>query len=103
MLHNKVLEPDEQLMCYDYVYYVGAMKVSLGAASPYRSSPFPAQTWEFDFSYAPSWRFVGRYLHFTKSIEDLTSSYVNQLFGLPPDEQIPAVSFAAVRQGFRRG
>lgn len=27
--HHLVIEPDEHLLCYDYLYYVGAAKVSL--------------------------------------------------------------------------
>lgn len=51
-----------------------------------------SQTWELEFTYSPSWRYVGRYLHFTPAIEELARSYVNQVLGLPPTEQTPPVS-----------
>ncbi|KAI0346571.1 hypothetical protein BDW22DRAFT_772681 [Trametopsis cervina] len=81
-LHHTRLDPDEHLLCYDYLYYVGAQVTS-----------------EYDFTYSPAWRSVGTFLHFTKSVEDVTRAYVNRALGLPQSAELPAYITIHVRHG----
>ena len=47
---------------------------------------------EWDYAYAPAWRYVGRYLHWTERIEIIADSYLRDTLDLSNDEQIPPVS-----------
>lgn len=49
---------------------------------------------EYDAEYAPAWRFVGTYLHWTEHVEQLASLYVLRILGLPEDSNVPPVSIA---------
>ncbi|KAF9041716.1 hypothetical protein BDZ89DRAFT_1060087 [Hymenopellis radicata] len=70
--NNVSLAPDEQLLCYDYLYYVCAQ-----------------QPYEYDFEYSPAWRFVAQYMHFTPALEKLANTYINRAIGIPDDEPTP--------------
>ena len=62
------------------------------------------QAGEWDLSYAPQWRHVGRHLHWTKAIQSLAHQYVNEVFGLPEDEPTPPVrTFFFLFSGYRVG
>lgn len=65
-LNGVTLPPDEQMLCYDYLYYVCALE-------PY----------EYDKDYSPAWRYVGQYLHWVEPIQKLANLYLNRAFGLP--------------------
>ncbi|EED85211.1 predicted protein [Postia placenta Mad-698-R] len=80
--HQAVLAPDEQVLCYDYVYYVCAQ-----------------QSWEFDFDYSPAWRFVGKHLRWTRGLDAIAASYVRRAFGLPEDAETPSYIAIHVRHG----
>ncbi|KAF5385096.1 hypothetical protein D9615_001270 [Tricholomella constricta] len=56
--NHVLLPPDEQMLCYDYLYYVCA------------NQPF-----EMEFDYSPAWRFVGKYLYWSSTIEKLANQY----------------------------
>ncbi|KZP28811.1 hypothetical protein FIBSPDRAFT_728362 [Athelia psychrophila] len=60
-LHNVMLPPDEQMLCYDYLYYVCALQ------------PFE---WEYDYS--PAWRFSAQHMRWTNWLEELSDWYVRQ-------------------------
>ncbi|KAI0690914.1 hypothetical protein BC835DRAFT_1280090 [Cytidiella melzeri] len=81
-LHGAVVDPDEQLLCYDYLYYVGSHE------------------WlEYDYEYSPGWRYVGTHLHWTKHIRDLAEQYVNRALGQPVDQPAPPYISIHVRHG----
>ena len=50
---------------------------------------------EFEHDYAPAWRFVGTYMHWTPEIEELTRAYVRRAFELADDAEVPPVSLIA--------
>ncbi|KAI0706099.1 hypothetical protein BC835DRAFT_1260723 [Cytidiella melzeri] len=79
---GEVLDPDEHVVCYDYLYYACAAKSS-----------------EYDYEYAPQWRDVGVHLHWTQKIQTLTTQYVNRVFGLPEDGPMPDYITVHVRHG----
>jgi hypothetical protein len=47
---------------------------------------------EYEYEYAPAWRFVGRYLHWTERIEQIAASYLRELFNMDESTSIPPVS-----------
>ncbi|KAJ3568045.1 hypothetical protein NP233_g5974 [Leucocoprinus birnbaumii] len=73
--HHVLLPPDEQLLCYDYLYYVCAH-----------------QPFEFEFDYSPAWRYVGQYLRWTPRLEAIADSYVRRTLGTPEGSPTPPVS-----------
>ncbi|KAI0785042.1 hypothetical protein C8Q75DRAFT_723287 [Abortiporus biennis] len=83
-IHHATLDPDEQLLCYDFLFYACTL----------------AGTNEWEMDYAPQWRFVGRHLHWTSRIESIAASYVKRVFGLPADEgAVPPYITIHVRHG----
>lgn len=81
-LHGALLDPDEDLLCYDYLYYVGAH-----------------QWLEYDFEYAPAWRDIGTNLHWTGEMKALADQYLNRAFGLPVNQPPPPYIAVHVRHG----
>jgi len=80
--HHVSLPPDQQLLCYDYLYYVCA------------NQPF-----EFDFDYSPAWRFVGQHMRWAPKIEKLADEYVRKAIGLEEDQNTPKWIAVHVRHG----
>ncbi|RDB28949.1 hypothetical protein Hypma_015821 [Hypsizygus marmoreus] len=80
--NHVLLPPDEQLLCYDYLYYVCA------------NQPF-----EFEFDYSPAWRFVGQYMYWTPTIERLADQYVRRAIGAAEDHPTPPYIAIHVRRG----
>ncbi|KAK1233665.1 hypothetical protein PQX77_003160 [Marasmius sp. AFHP31] len=70
--HQHTLPPDEQMLCYDYLYYVGAQ-----------------QSWEFEKDYSPVWRHVARHMHWAPRVTKLADEYVNRALGLKESEITP--------------
>ncbi|KAJ7089795.1 hypothetical protein B0H15DRAFT_930626 [Mycena belliarum] len=81
-VHRLSLPPDEQMLCYDYLYYVGANN---------------AYEWESD--YGPAWRFVGRHMHWTPKILELAERYVREALVVAPYEPTPPYIAVHVRHG----
>ncbi|TBU63759.1 hypothetical protein BD310DRAFT_808030 [Dichomitus squalens] len=81
-LHNAVLDPEEHVLCYDYLYYACAQ-----------------QSYEYDFDYAPMWRYVLRHFHWTQRIELITQQYVREVFELPPGTNMPPFIAVHIRHG----
>jgi hypothetical protein len=61
---NLTVNPDEQMLCYDYLYYVCAH-----------------QAYEYDFDYSPAWRYAMQFVHFTPTLEQLADAYVRRAIG----------------------
>ena len=90
-LHGAVVNPDDHLLCYDYLYYVGGHQVGCLEFHSYFKPLTVLQWFEFDYEYGPAWRDVGRHLHWTEDIEDLAVQYVNRALGLPIGHSAPPV------------
>ncbi|KAL0572931.1 hypothetical protein V5O48_009044 [Marasmius crinis-equi] len=71
-LHHATLPPDEQMLCYDFVYYVAAQ-----------------QSWEFEKDYSPTWRHVAQHLHWSPRLTKLADEYVNRALGLSENAPTP--------------
>ncbi|KAI0964013.1 hypothetical protein AcW1_000933 [Taiwanofungus camphoratus] len=80
--HQARLEPDDQVLCYDYLYYVCAQ-----------------QSFEFEYDYAPAWRYVARHFRWTQQIEDIVALYVRHALSLPRTAELPPYIAVHVRHG----
>jgi len=80
------LQPDAQLLCYDFPYYVGSHR------------PF-----EIEEQIRPAWRFVGKHLHWAPQIQALGDAYLRRAFGLGPKDRVPPyIALHVRRQDFYR-
>lgn len=79
------LPPDEQITCFDYLYYI-------------TSSSEVAYEWER--SWSPPWIQVGKYLHFTDDLVEIVGGYLRRVFessdGIPPVRFYPNCSLPLV-------
>lgn len=68
---------DTQLACFDELYY------ATSGVKPF----------EWQYTWAPAWRFIGRNLYFTRAIQELARAYILRSFGLArgPDTILPTV------------
>jgi hypothetical protein len=80
--HRVKLPPDEQVLCYDYLYYVCAL-----------------QPYEFDFDHSPAWLFVGQHMHWTSRLENLADEYLRRAFGTEQNETTPHWIAIHIRHG----
>ncbi|PPR02698.1 hypothetical protein CVT26_009801 [Gymnopilus dilepis] len=80
--HHVKLPPDEHVLCYDYLYYVGAR-----------------QPYEFDFDHSPAWNFVGQHMHWTARLKALADQYLRQAFETPENEATPPWIAIHIRHG----
>ncbi|KAG8962151.1 hypothetical protein FRC05_005492 [Tulasnella sp. 425] len=69
--------PDNQVACFDNLYWV-----------------WQKQVWEWETDPCPTWEAVGKHLHFTKEADEIATLYLQKLFGLEVDEEVP--SFIAI-------
>ncbi|EIN11023.1 hypothetical protein PUNSTDRAFT_85524 [Punctularia strigosozonata HHB-11173 SS5] len=79
-IHKAKLDPDEHMLCYDFLYYVTLNK-----------------PWEWDTDYAPMWREVVKHFRWTSKMEDLARTSLRATFGLPEQETIPPFISVHVR------
>ncbi|KAF5321847.1 hypothetical protein D9619_001469 [Psilocybe cf. subviscida] len=78
------LTPDTQLACFDSLYYVTS----------------GVREFEWQRSWSPAWREVGRHLTFTREMQALARSYMTRAFGLPAGtEHIPPFIALHIRHG----
>ncbi|TFK90807.1 hypothetical protein K466DRAFT_583411 [Polyporus arcularius HHB13444] len=80
--HNVSLDPDDHLLCFDYLYYACSQ-----------------QSYEYDYDYAPQWRKVLRYFRWTRRIDMMAALYVKQIFGLELEAELPPYIAVHVRHG----
>ncbi|KAJ7665222.1 hypothetical protein DFH06DRAFT_1323617 [Mycena polygramma] len=69
--HRQSLPPDEHLLCFDLLYYMGT------------------QDNEIARDYSPAWRYVGQHMRWTAALEQLGHQYVRHTLQLHADEPIP--------------
>ncbi|CAK5271135.1 unnamed protein product [Mycena citricolor] len=81
LLHAS-LPPDEQLLCFDNLYWATNLE-------PH----------EMEHDYSTAWRFVGRHLHWNPRIEALAARYVRRTLGLARARPIPPYISVHARRG----
>ncbi|KAH9485533.1 hypothetical protein JR316_0002443 [Psilocybe cubensis] len=75
--------PESQLSCFDTMYYATS----------------GAKAFEWQYSWSPVWRTVGRHVRFTREIEDLGYQYLSNVFGLDEAEEVPPFIIVHIRRG----
>ncbi|KAG1885499.1 hypothetical protein F4604DRAFT_1890272 [Suillus subluteus] len=73
---------DDQLLCFDYLYYVGAQNA-----------------WEWESDYSPAWRFVGQHMHWNASLERLADEHARRAMNVPINEPTPPYISIHIRHG----
>ena len=69
------LPPDEQMSCFDYLYYITSSEVAF----------------EWERSWSPPWVQVAKYLRFTDDLVQIVEGYLRRVFGT--SDGIPPVRF----------
>ncbi|KAF7347413.1 hypothetical protein MVEN_01497200 [Mycena venus] len=83
--HQLSLPPDDQLLCFDFLYYVAAQE------------PF-----EIGLDYSPAWRYVGQYMRWTAALERLADEYVRYALRIAASDPIPPfIAIHARRDDFQ--
>ncbi|KZS96052.1 hypothetical protein SISNIDRAFT_451729 [Sistotremastrum niveocremeum HHB9708] len=75
------LEPDTQLFCVDFLYYMASFK-----------------TGEWGEDHSPVWNTIGTYIHWSRSMTALATQYINIALGLPAEGSIPPYIGVHVRR-----
>ncbi|EIN12872.1 hypothetical protein PUNSTDRAFT_131104 [Punctularia strigosozonata HHB-11173 SS5] len=81
--HGVSLDPDDHLLCFDFLYYV--------TAGP--------ELFEYEHDYSPAWNHVVSKLRFTPQVEEIARKYIRKTFGLKSNEPIPPYIALHVRHG----
>ncbi|KAG1838331.1 hypothetical protein C8R48DRAFT_666854 [Suillus tomentosus] len=80
--HQVSLPPDDQLLCFDYLYYMGAQNA-----------------WEWESDYGPTWRFVGQHMRWNASLESLANEHARRAMNVPVNEPTPPYISIHIRHG----
>ncbi|KAG1754887.1 uncharacterized protein EDB91DRAFT_1276371 [Suillus paluster] len=80
--HQVSLPPDDQVLCFDYLYYIGAQNA-----------------WEWESDYSPAWRYVGQHMHWNTSLERLADAHARRAMNVPVDEPTPPYIAIHIRHG----
>lgn len=70
-----MLEPDERLMCFDFMYFIGAQDHD--------------EWWE---EWSPAWHMVGKHTRWEKNLEKLAVGYIQRALGVEESDEVPRVS-----------
>jgi hypothetical protein len=78
------LPPDEQMTCFDYLYFITSSSVAF----------------EWEHSWSPSWVQVAKYLRFTDDLVEIVEGYLRRVFesgdDIPPVRLYPDYSLSLV-------
>ncbi|CAK5273569.1 unnamed protein product [Mycena citricolor] len=78
-----VLPPDQQVLCYDNLYWAN-----------------DHEQHELEKSdYSPAWRFVGHHLHWSNKLQDIGDMYIREALGVPATDPIPPYIAVHARHG----
>ncbi|KAL1741194.1 hypothetical protein HDZ31DRAFT_67174 [Schizophyllum fasciatum] len=66
------LLPDEQLMCFDFLYYASVLN-----------------TYEYEHDYSPAWNAVAAHMHWEPKLQALADSYLRKTFGVSEHDDVP--------------
>lgn len=80
--HQVSLLPDDQLLCFDFLYFIGAQR-----------------PWEWELDYSPAWRFVGQHMRWNASMERLADAHARRAMKVPGNEPTPPYISIHIRHG----
>ncbi|KAG8751146.1 hypothetical protein FRC12_012582 [Ceratobasidium sp. 428] len=81
---GKKMDPDDQLLCFDLLYYTGVMET--------------APAIDFFADYSPFWSLVGTHLHWRPSLLELANQYLRRHFRVTETSPIPPFISVHVRR-----
>ncbi|KAG1905317.1 uncharacterized protein F5891DRAFT_1008767 [Suillus fuscotomentosus] len=64
--HHVSLLPDDQLLCFDFLYFIAAQR-----------------PWEWEMDYSPAWRFVGQHMRWNATMEKLADAHARRAMNVP--------------------
>ncbi|KAG2140052.1 hypothetical protein DEU56DRAFT_291167 [Suillus clintonianus] len=80
--HQVSLPPDDHLLCFDFLYFVGAQN-----------------PWEWQSDYSPAWRFVGQHMRWNATIERLADAHARRAMNVQSNEPTPPYISVHIRHG----
>ncbi|KZT30811.1 hypothetical protein NEOLEDRAFT_37108 [Neolentinus lepideus HHB14362 ss-1] len=80
--NGALLPPDEQLACFDYLYYVTAF-----------------EDFEYEKEYSPGWRYALQHFRWTPKMETLAMYYLRRALKVSPSSDIPPYIAIHARHG----
>jgi len=75
-----VLEPDEQLLCFDYLYYTSLDR-----------------NFEWSYDWSPQWRLIGRHMRWAPALQALSEDYLRRHLGI--EGELPKFISVHARRG----
>ncbi|TFY82083.1 hypothetical protein EWM64_g1930 [Hericium alpestre] len=82
LAHNVTLDPDQQLSCFDYLYYVCA-----------------SESFEYEHEFSPAWRFVVKNFRWTQRLQGIANGYLKRIFEVPDEDDVPPYIAIHARRG----
>jgi len=80
-------EPDEQMLCFDWLYYLGLDR-----------------SFEWEHEYAPQWQLIAKHMHWNPKLEAVADDYLRRHFGVSANEAVPPfIAVHARRDDFADG
>jgi hypothetical protein len=73
---GKVVEPDEHMMCFDYLFFSGT---------------WSQEHLEMYEQYSPPWNMVGQYMYNEPDMEELGRQMLHRALGIPDNVDTPPV------------
>lgn len=92
--HGVTHPPNLHFLCYDYLYYVCALKVMYLIQLLHNQPLHPFclyQPFEYSMEYSPAWRYAGRYMRWTDRLDQLADQYVRRALGTADGVPSPLV------------
>lgn len=93
--HGAILAPDDQLACYDYLYFVCSVLVGTALAvsggSGANSNPYLQPNDSYEKDYSPVWRDVMIHARWQPDLVELARAYLRRTFGLHESAELPPV------------
>lgn len=80
------ITPDTHMACFDVMYYASA----------------GTEGFEWEYSWSPAWRNVGRHLKFTHNMTELAKGYLRNALGVVADELPPVCPFITFLQSLSK-
>ncbi|KAG8855517.1 hypothetical protein FRB96_007021 [Tulasnella sp. 330] len=81
-LRGHLSPPNEQLACFDVMYFVGATK-----------------TYEWQQEFSPAWRFIGSKIKWNPTLQDITVGYLKRALGAVDVDPLPPLITIHARRG----
>ncbi|EJT99004.1 hypothetical protein DACRYDRAFT_70192 [Dacryopinax primogenitus] len=79
---GRAFEPDDKLLCFDYLYYTSLDR-----------------NFEWYYDWSPQWRLIGRHMAWAPTLQALSEEYLRRHFGVEAKGEIPKFISVHARRG----